>query len=48
MVMVPRDPKKARRDASPTRAVPGTAIDVERAFDFSDAGEIGKWEFVLS
>ncbi|KAK5113753.1 hypothetical protein LTR85_010770 [Meristemomyces frigidus] len=41
VVMVPRDPKKARRDASPRRALPDTNVDIERAFDFSDVGEIG-------
>ncbi|KAK4546368.1 hypothetical protein LTR36_002045 [Oleoguttula mirabilis] len=41
VVMVPRDPKRTKRDASPTRGVLGTTVDVERDFDFADVGEIG-------
>lgn len=42
VVMVCRDPKKSKRDASPSRTAPTAAVDVERDFDFSDVGKIGK------
>ena len=42
VVLVPRDPKRVRRDASPSRGVVAPAVDVERDFDFAGVGEIGK------
>ncbi|KAH9829204.1 mitochondrial large ribosomal subunit YmL35 [Teratosphaeria destructans] len=39
VIPVPRDPKKAKRDASPARRPGG--IEIEKDFEFADVGEVG-------
>ncbi|KAF2773082.1 hypothetical protein EJ03DRAFT_348133 [Teratosphaeria nubilosa] len=39
VIPVPRDPKKAKRDASPVRR-PGE-VEIEKDFEFADVGEVG-------
>lgn len=41
VVPVPRDPKRARREASPPRSAQNPYVDVASDFAFSDMGEIG-------
>ncbi|RMY03222.1 hypothetical protein D0867_10766 [Hortaea werneckii] len=41
VVPVPREPKRARREASPPRSTQTPYVDVENDFNFSDTGEIG-------
>lgn len=41
VVPVPRDPKRARREASPPRSAQNPYVDVASDFAFSEIGEIG-------
>jgi hypothetical protein len=46
VIPVPRDAKRAKRDASPGGPPTSNHIDVERDLDFSDVGEIGQSLFL--
>ncbi|KAK4565633.1 hypothetical protein LTR86_003481 [Recurvomyces mirabilis] len=41
VILVPRSPKRAKRDTSPARGSGTTEVNIERDFDFTDVGEIG-------
>lgn len=48
LILVSRNPNKVKRDQSPTRTARADAVNVDRDFDFSEVGEIGKpiyWHF---
>lgn len=46
IVPVPKEPKRARREASPPRSTQNPYVDPESDFSFSEIGEIG--DFTLN
>jgi len=42
VIMVPRSPKRAKRDHSPARRSGRSEVSIERDFDFTDVGETGE------